>query len=87
MSLDGQPRRGSTRRNPYLIHATLSARSVGEDNLDVDVVVRLIRGLGVSPLVLPREEETNEEEDERTYGVDDSDNRPGHMVAAILDVR
>ena len=53
-----KPKRSS---RSYLIYATFGARSVGEDNLDVDVVVFLVYRLCVSPLVLPREEEPDVE--------------------------
>ena len=66
----------------YLIDAPLGASAIGKDDLDVHVVVRVVRGLRVALLVLAREEVADEEEEERADEVADADDRPRDVVPA-----
>ena len=67
----------------HLRHLPLAPLPVRIDDLDVDVVIRLVCRLGVAPLVLAREQRADDEHQRGAHDVADADDEPGDMVTKV----
>lgn len=69
------------RERAHLVDTLLGARTVGEDDLDVHVVVRIVPGLRIALLVLAQEEHADQEHQNRADHVAYPDDRPRDVVS------